>query len=208
MPAEGKSALNIELNEIEIRIGGFVAKERYRMARKNNVHNGQVSETMGELEPDIEGVLAELSFCKIANVYPQKVFEVFVRSKKQREDFGDVEIHSKVVDVKTTCYKGGKLICSVVNPHVDYYALMVGGRGSYRLAGLMGSDELCREERFGRHGLFQKPCYKADQHELMNWKDFKAYAETENDRRTHKVVHPYDTPERLGHGVRNVCEGD
>ena len=164
--------MNIELNEIEIRIGGFVAKERYRMARKNNVHNGQVSETMGELEPDIEGVLAELSFCKIANVYPQKVFEVFVRSKKQREDFGDVEIHSKVVDVKTTCYKGGKLICSVVNPHVDYYALMVGGRGSYRLAGLMKADKLCTKERYGLNNVFKRECYKAEQSELMTWEEF------------------------------------
>ena len=172
------SLTGIALNDLEMKISRLIALKRYEMARGSNVPNGQVSETMGALEPDIEGVLAEMAFCKAHGIYPQQVLDIFVRSKKNGMDYGDATVRisgrSRVVDVKATCYKSGRLICSVVNPNVDYYALMVGGKGEYRLAGMMETDELCRDERYGHHGLFKKPCYMAEQHELKSWKNLVA----------------------------------
>tara|TARA_B100000579_G_scaffold438017_1_gene470929 strand:- start:13442 stop:13960 length:519 start_codon:yes stop_codon:yes gene_type:complete len=167
----------IQLNELEIKISHLIAVKRYEMARGSNVPNGQVSDSMGALEPDIEGVLAEMAFCKAHGIYPRQVLDIFVRSKKNGMDYGDATVkfmgETRVVDVKTTCYKNGRLICSVVNPNVDYYALMVGQKGEYRMAGLMEAHELCRESRYGDHGLFKKPCYMAEQHELKSWKDLR-----------------------------------
>ena len=159
----------ITLNNFEKDVCKLIAKLRYEEARGKNVTNAQVSVTDDVLEPDREGAMAEMAFCKLARVYPEFVLTLGVRSKRAGADFGDVLYKSRHIDVKATAWKNGKLICSIVNPNVDYYALMVGTDGNYRLAGLMASKELHSKERFGLHGIFKRECFKADQEELIQW---------------------------------------
>lgn len=165
--------MNIELNELEIQIGTSIAKKRYASNRKGKVKNTLLVKTKKEkIALDIEGVLSELAFCKIAQVYPSEVFDIGLRSKKNGKDLGDAFLGGVAVDVKSTKTQTGRLISMFNNKNVDFYALMIGEEGSYRLAGLMESDVLCVDSRWGHHGVFKKPCFKAEQDELIPWDKF------------------------------------
>lgn len=165
--------MNVELNELEIEIGKSIAKKRYAENRKKNTKNTLLVKTKKEkIALDTEGVLSELAFCKIAQIYPGEVFDIGVRSKKNGKDLGDAFVGNISVDVKSTKTESGRLISMFNNKNVDYYALMIGEIGNYRLAGLMQSNELCDKNRWGHHGVFRMPCFKAEQNELISWDKF------------------------------------
>jgi len=166
----------VSLNEAEKEIGSILAKKRYEQARNNNIEQTVPVKTWDVLEYDREGIFAEMAFCKIADVYPQLVFTIAVMSVKMGADYGDVFYKGKNIDVKSTTHEKGKLIANVKNDNVDYYALMVGKEGEYRLAGLMKAQILCQEERYGLHNIFKRACFKADQSELIGWQEFSNIA--------------------------------
>ncbi len=165
--------MNIKLNSIEIEIGKSIANKRYAQNRAKNVKNTLLVKTKKEkIALDIEGVLSEMAFCKIAQIYPSEVFDVGVRSKKNGKDAGDAFYEGIAIDVKSTKTQTGRLISMFDNKDVDYYALMIGEEGKYNLVGLMKSKDLCVKERWGHHGVFKKPCFKAEQNELLSWDKF------------------------------------
>ena len=164
--------MKIELNNFEKEVGMMIAKHRYSMNRKGNVFDARQTDTMTELEPDIEGAMSELAFCKVAQVYPDNVFTLRLASKSKNTDMGDVMIDGKVFDVKSTKHLSGRLITRKKNPHVDVYALMVGAEGSYELKGVMGSEEFISSKRYGDHFMFTRPCFMATQKELTSWDDY------------------------------------
>ena len=171
MSGTGHNTL-VSLNQEEKDFCSLLALKRYNQARNNNIENTIVKYSNDFLEADREGIFAEMAFCKLVGVYPEFVFTIAVMSVKSGNDFGDVLYQGKSIDVKSTRHEHGKLISHGINPHVDYYSLMVGNNGDYRLAGLMKADKLCTKERYGLHNVFKRECYKADQSELMNWEEF------------------------------------
>jgi len=175
MPREEYNSL-ISLNKAEKEICEILAKKRYDQARGNKTPNTLVKYSSDFLEADREGVYSEMAFCKMVGVYPEFVLTIAVMSVKNGKDFGDVLYKNKNIDVKSTTHEGGKLIAHSVNPNIDYYALMVGRSGDYRLAGLMKSDILCTEERYGHHKVFRKKCFKADQEELVSLEEIEKNA--------------------------------
>tara|TARA_X000001388_G_scaffold64824_1_gene51114 strand:+ start:771 stop:1367 length:597 start_codon:yes stop_codon:yes gene_type:complete len=172
MSGNKKTSL-VSLNTEEKDFCEVLALLRYKQARNKNIKSTLVKYSKDVLEADREGVFSEMAFCKLAGVYPEFVFTIAVMSVKNGNDYGDVLYKGKSIDVKSTRHEHGKLISHGVNPNVDYYSLMVGNNGNYRLAGLMKADKLCSKERYGLHNVFKRECYKAEQNELMSWEEFK-----------------------------------
>tara|TARA_B100000073_G_scaffold336699_1_gene331810 strand:+ start:1761 stop:2282 length:522 start_codon:yes stop_codon:yes gene_type:complete len=166
--------IEIQLNDCEIEIGTSVAKQRYYTNRKNNTKYLSINQKTeaDRISTDVEGVLSELAFCKIAQIYPDEVFRLGYTSKKNGGDVGDAFYKDKAIDVKSTKTEKGRLLSMFDNVKIDYYVLMIGEKGKYRLAGLMDRETLCNEKRWGHHGVFKRPCYKAEQDELISWFDF------------------------------------
>ena len=134
------------LNEIEQNIAVHLAKKRISSSSERGQKNQRKSATMGAFETELEGMAAEIAFCKLHNIY--------IDTDLTPKDVDCVLHDGTSVDVKSTKHKNGKLIC----PHyrkkgaVDLYALLVGKFPSYELVGYATSDELMRPENLGHLG--------------------------------------------------------
>jgi len=148
----------IELNETEQKLARHIAKMRYVGAREDGIQDMKVGSQSNELT-DLEGIGAELAFCKIANVYPDM-------NVKQVKDEDCYTKNGYAIDVKSTTYENGRLLAvRWKKPNkVDFYALMVGKFPKYRLAGFMKSDDLINPEMVKDLGY--GPVYAADQEQL------------------------------------------
>lgn len=155
----------VTLTDAEKNVGLMIAEARYSSNRKANTKRANLPRDT-ELDPDIEGAMSELALCKYLGVYPEGVMEVGTRSVSKGTDDGDLVFQGVSIDAKSTQHKTGRLICMKKNEAVDLYVLLVGRRGEYDIKGCMYAKDLCVEERFGHHGVFRKPCYKAEQNEL------------------------------------------
>ena len=164
--------MKVELNDFEKEVGMLVAKKRHYMNRDNGVFDDRQTDKMTELEPDIEGAMSELAFCKITGVYPTNVFTFGISSKRKGTDGGDAKVNGKVFDVKSTKHLGGRLIARKNNPHVDVYALMVGQEGSYDFKGVMESKDFISSKGYGDHFMFRTPVFMALQKELIPWEEY------------------------------------
>ena len=164
--------MKVELNDFEKEVGMLVAKKRHYMNRDNGVFDDRQTDKMTELEPDIEGAMSELAFCKITGVYPTNVFTFGISSKRKGTDGGDAKVNGKVFDVKSTKHLGGRLIARKNNPHVDVYALMVGQEGSYDFKGVMESKDFISSKRYGDHFMIRTPVFMALQKELIPWEEY------------------------------------
>ena len=166
--------MKVELNEVEKEMGEIIAKKRYNLNRKNNVKDLAVlgKAFSNGIHADIEGLWAELAFCKVAKVYPDEVFRLGYTSKRKGGDVGDAIVNNMHIDVKSTKTETGRLITMQKNALVDSYLLLIGKEGKYRIAGAMKSSELCVPERFGHHKLFKVPCFMATQDELIPWEKY------------------------------------
>ena len=166
--------MKVELNEVEKEMGEIIAKKRYNLNRKNNVKDLAVlgKAFSNGIHADIEGLWAELAFCKVAKVYPDEVFRLGYTSKRKGGDVGDAIVNNMHIDVKSTKTETGRLITMQKNALVDSYVLLIGKEGKYRIAGAMKSSELCVPERFGLHKLCKVPCFMAPQEELIPWEKY------------------------------------
>ena len=158
--------LRLTLDESEKRIAMALARARYANSRKNKLKKTDLPKA-SVLDPDIEGVMSELALCKYFGVYPELVFEIGVRSVNNGTDRGDIDFDSLSIDVKSTKHNNGRLFSMKEHEAVDLYVLLIGKRGDYRVAGCMYASELYKKERWGYHGVFKKPCYAAEQHDLI-----------------------------------------
>ncbi len=133
--------MKITLTEHEQRIAKFLAKERYDVNRENNVHDAKKGEQSNEFV-DLEGIAGEMAFCKLFNVYP----DLEIKVTTQETDAGDCVLNGHKVDVKTTSYETGRLICATwKNDDVDVYALMVGQFPTYSFRGMANASYLKQE---------------------------------------------------------------
>lgn len=158
--------IHLSLDDSEKRIGMALARARYANSRKNKLKKTDLPKA-SVLDPDIEGVMSELALCKFMGVYPELVFEIGIRSVTNGTDRGDVIYDDLCIDVKSTKHSNGRLFSMKENEAVDLYVLLIGKRGEYRIAGCMYPNDLYAEARWGHHGVFKKPCYAAEQHDLI-----------------------------------------
>ena len=145
--------MEVVLNEAEQRLSKYVAKRRYEVNRNNGTVDAKKGNQSNEFV-DLEGIAGEIAFCKISNLYP----DLEVKVTTQATDKGDCIYKGQKVDVKTTSYNNGRLICALwKNNEVDVYALMVGTFPSYEFRGFAMASELKRKENIinlGRGDLY------------------------------------------------------
>jgi hypothetical protein len=148
----------VELTNVEQRLARFLAKARHDNARSQGVKNSKMGDQSDE-ETDLEGVAAEIAFCRLFNVYPDLQLDI-----RPVEDC--VLSNGRSVDVKSTTYTNGRLlVVRWKKPDVDLFALMVGQFPKYRYVGSMSAEELLREHRLKDLGHGEG--YMADQKELQ-----------------------------------------
>lgn len=157
-----KIGTRIQLNEAEQRLAKFLAKARYEKNRSTNTKDGKIGPQDCSVT-DLEGIAAEIAFCKMVNVYPDMQLE-------ERPTFDATLPCGMTVDVKATKYKNGRLLAVTgkagKSSGLDVYSLIVGEfPGPYEFKGFMKSEELLRQERLTDLG--HGPTFAADQKELV-----------------------------------------
>jgi hypothetical protein len=156
-----KIGTKIVLNEAEQRLAKFLAKSRYMKNRQSNTKDGKVGPQDCETT-DLEGIAAEIAFCKMVNVYPDLQLD-------ERPEHDATLPCGTTVDVKATKYKNGKLLAVPgkvdKSDGLDTYSLVVGEfPGPYEFKGFCKREELLRQERLTNLGY--GPTYAAEQKEL------------------------------------------
>jgi hypothetical protein len=88
----------VELNKQEQALCRALAKKRYASNRTAGVRNSKRGRQSNE-DTDLEGVGAEMAFCKLLNVYP----DLPMTPRSQDDDDGDCTLKDgRRVDVKAT----------------------------------------------------------------------------------------------------------
>ena len=151
--------MNIELNLAEQKLAIYLARGRFQNARKLGKPNMKMGDQSNE-QTDIEGVGAEIAYCKMMNVYP----DTEIAENLPSEDA--VLPDGRFVDVKVTKYSSGRLLVTLKKKvgDVDLYVLITGEFPKYRIVGQMDSAEIIKESRIGDLG--HGPGYMATQDEL------------------------------------------
>jgi hypothetical protein len=113
---------DVILNEAEQRLAQYLAKRRHDAARMDGIPDMKMG-PQSAYDTDLEGIAAEIAFCRIMNVYPDTDIVVGTRpiSDAYTTSMGSV-------DVKATKYRNGRLLATTKKyaKHPDSYALMVG----------------------------------------------------------------------------------
>jgi hypothetical protein len=158
-----KIGKSVVLNEAEQRLAKYLAKARYVKNRQSNTNDGKVGpQTCGET--DLEGIAAEIAFCKMHNIYPDLQLE-------GRPPHDAILADGTTVDVKATKYRSGQLLAvpGKLNKSegLDSYSLVVGEfPGPYEFRGFMKREDLLQLERLTDLGY--GPTYAAQQKELKD----------------------------------------
>lgn len=107
------------LTEDEVRLAQFVGQERHNRARARGVYDQRRS-GRDPLEIDVDGIGAELAFCRLCNVYPDLAFTL-------KAGGADCRIGDLGVDVKSTRKGDPSLFVktSQIQRAIDWYALML-----------------------------------------------------------------------------------
>lgn len=124
--------------------GGF----RTFVSRSGGVKDAKMGPQSGQ-EIDQDGILGELAFCQLMNVWPDL-------GMTSRSGSYDCVVKGKRVDIKTTRHMNGRLLCRLKdNPDVDIYVLALLEDQYVTFAGWAFKHELCRPENIkniGGHG--------------------------------------------------------
>jgi hypothetical protein len=148
----------VELNTTEQSLAKLLAKSRYEANRNSGVWNARIGPQSDETT-DLEGIGAELAFCRIANVYP----DLTIDSHPEE----DALTHcGRRVDVKGTRYERGHLLAVLgkAGKAADIYVLVVGTFPRYRIAGMAYAEEVFKDENIKDFGY--GPTYAVPQRNL------------------------------------------
>ena len=154
----------ITLTIPEQRLAQFLAKSRYETNRRKGTTNLKVSpETVEIIE--LEGISAELAFCRYINVYPDLDLTI--------SDWDCVLPNGAKVDVKTTMHQNGKLLSHLnkKSKQIDVFVLAIGKFPTYRFAGYALSSELLNDSRLTDLGY--GPTYAIPQSELRDIEELR-----------------------------------
>lgn len=161
----------IELNDVEQRLAKYLAKRRYDMNRDNKIKNQRIGPQSDD-ETDLEGIGAELAFCRAFNVYPDLTL-----NKHPEEDA--ILRNGMRVDCKATRYKNGHLLAVITKAHkpADLYVLVVGEFPKYRIAGFATAEEIFQEQNI--HDFGHGPTYAIPQNKLTSAKQLLIFTTAE-----------------------------
>jgi hypothetical protein len=150
----------IILNEVEQVLCHLIAKERFKQNRQNGVIDNKIGPQSTD-NTDLEGIGAEIAFCKYANLYPD--FTIGPR----KGGFDCISKTGLKVDVKQTSYKNGHLLAVAGKKKEDaeVYVLMIGTFPNYEYKGFATKDMLINNSKLKSFGY--KPTFALSQDELL-----------------------------------------
>jgi hypothetical protein len=151
----------IELNEAERRLSRFLSKKR--LERNRNLHGLKNTSKQGpqsDEDMELDGVAAEIAFCKAFNLYPDMMLDCSPIEDCRLPD-------GKTVDVKATVYSNGDLPAPKWKFHkqTDLYALMVGRFPVFTFKGFATKEMMFGKEPQDYYG--NGDCYMVPQCELV-----------------------------------------
>ncbi len=147
---------------------------RYTNARSAGVTDCKAGDH-SVYECDTEGAGGELAFARLFEIDPKSLLEarVTVSARNGEDADGDCTYLGRTIDVKTTKWPGGKLLCPVWkadHPHPDVYALMTGTLdGGYLCRGFIESWRMFTP--FYLSDMGRGPVYVVRQSQLFAWED-------------------------------------
>lgn len=137
-------------------LGGF----RSLVARNAGVKDAKMGNQNG-IDSDQDGILGELAFCQLMNVWPDV-------GLSPRSGSADAVVKDKRIDVKATRRPDGRLLATLKNnPDVDVYVLAIIGESEVKFPGYAMKDELIHESRI--RDLGHGKGYAMDQSELRKF---------------------------------------
>jgi len=156
----------VTLNKAEQKLAEYLARCRYAAARRNGIPDERIGPQSSE-RTDLEGIAAEIAYCKLMNVYPD------TETNGERPVADALLKNGQLVDAKATQYRNGHLLVrmSKRDKPCDLYALMIGTFPTYRLAGHMSKEELlqdCRLKDLGYGAGFTAKQHELKPHHLEN----------------------------------------
>jgi len=135
-PQEEQAAGTLTLNAAEQKLAIYLAKAR----NATNRNGGVTDRRRCGADIDLDGVGAELAFCRLWNLYP----DLSLHPRSAATDEGDATLpDGRRVDVKATRHPRGQLIAVTwKKERVELYALMVGTFPVYRFVGVQTAQAL------------------------------------------------------------------
>jgi len=132
--------MNVTLNIAEQKLSTYLAAARYKSNRGKEVEDKKIGPQSTQAT-DLEGIGAEIGFCKLFNIYPDTQTEYIPAHDGTFHD-------GRTIDVKSTKYRNGHLIAvkTKKNNPADLYALMIGEMPNYKFAGFSTPEQLFRNE--------------------------------------------------------------
>jgi hypothetical protein len=132
--------------EVELDNGEILMATMLGLLRNSvNRAAGVVDRKKGDLDPatmDIDGMAAEVAFCKFQNLYPD--FSL----TPQRLTYDCLTSEGNKVDIKQTHYPNGRLLVNTdkVEAETTHYVLVIGRVPKFRIAGYAEKADVFVEE--------------------------------------------------------------
>jgi hypothetical protein len=154
----------VELNDTEVLICTQVAMMRNQIARAAGVKDKLVWKEGNKLRIETIGVMAELAFCKWANIYPEL-------DVKNQSGTTDVIYQGWKCDIKATERADGQLMVSQwkKKESSDVYILGIIDANSVDFSGYALTDDIMQEANLKDLGYGPTFCMAQDQ--LTRFKD-------------------------------------
>jgi len=129
---------SVFLNNLEIELSKELAYRRYHECETKNVMNRKVASRKTNKEIVESGVLSEIAFCKMMNIYPDFTYHV-------RKGSADCVIDGVAIDIKTTNLSNGQLLVTPkkeIDGGIDLYVLMTGDGKNFTYKGWKNSKDV------------------------------------------------------------------
>jgi hypothetical protein len=152
----------VTLNAAEQKLAKFLAQSRYQNARKREIKDAKMGEQTN-WETDLEGVAAEIAFCKLFNVYPDMETDL---PPDKLPDADAYTFAMGAVDVKATKRPNGRLLArkNKATKNIDTFVLMIGVFPEYQFVGSASADKLLQDSTLRDLGRGEGHCL--DQNDL------------------------------------------
>lgn len=152
--------MKVVLDDGEQAVARLLAESRYSSNRGAGVVDRKIGPQSAS-ETDLNGVGAEIAFCKMINVYP----DLSISPRSGGRDL--VMPNGACVDVKTTKYPDGMLLATLKKTAigVDVFVLVVGQMPEYTYIGWQYRDVLINKNSIVDLGY--GPTYGLEQWELI-----------------------------------------
>lgn len=152
------------LTKEEQAICRFIAKQRNLQDRRSNVHDSIVTNKQTAQQIDLEGIGAEVAFCRFSNIYPD------LTTEPRRGGYDCIMPDGTTVDVKSCRYVDNPYLVVKHTKKIsdaDRYVLMVGKFPEYSYAGYLPAKEVIDGKNLKNWGYSGLDCYSIPASKLL-----------------------------------------